>query len=105
MYSRSGRSPSSKSRSFSSFRISRACSCCVGNRFGYSFRHDGSSIPNCSATKSATDVGTAAGSERNVPSIRTVPHCTPQPSRLWERRFDRAISNASVSSLKKDSSS
>jgi hypothetical protein len=63
-------------------RISRACSCWVGSRCPYPAMHDGSAMPSCSATKPTAVAGTSVGSAKNRPSIRTVRHCTANPSRL-----------------------
>ncbi len=45
----------------------------------------------------ATTAGTSPGSVRNVPTIRTVAHCTDQPSRLASRRFDATSASVALS--------
>ncbi|WP_338089305.1 hypothetical protein [Nocardia gipuzkoensis] len=46
------------------------------------YLHDGSAISSCSARYSISSGGTANGSARNIPRLRTVTTCTAKPSRL-----------------------
>lgn len=58
---------SAKSRQPPASWISPACVRAVPSRSPYSFRHDASAIPSCSARYSATSAGTCRGSGMNRP--------------------------------------
>nr|WP_236050762.1 hypothetical protein [Nonomuraea cypriaca] len=61
---------------------------------------------SCSATNATAPGGTASGSlVRDIPSIRTVPHCTAHPSLVAGRRLAAKASSAARSSRKNCSSS